>query len=472
MKENIEMKHMTGRMAEFAKLSAYSQLDAPTVAQLKKHLLDAVASMVYASRQDTILKCFHQHKALQESGRCLVPLLGTTGADRAAQWYTQLIRYPDFMDNYLAKDATCHPSDNIGALLAAAQVTGASGRDVLSAMAVAYQLQCRLVNDIPVMLKGIDHTMLLACSVTAAAGKLFSLNTEQLAHALGIAACTFNASVGSRQSYTYEWKGLASSLVAGSCIQILMMAKEGITGPVNYFEGSVGFEELTGMKPAFNQERGDFSLISRCVLKSYNAEVHTQSAIEAILMLREQHNILPGEVKSIDLTTFVTAYHITGGGKYGPRNRVQTKEQADHSLPYILAVALIDGQVMPEQFVIARIRRPDVQELLNKVKVHTVLPVKTPHKLMDILDPYTQEYPDRLPAKVTITLENGKEYEQKCDDYKGFFTRPLTWGDVEEKFRRLSEGIISTALQDDIVGVIDGYDKQSATALTALLARI
>jgi 2-methylcitrate dehydratase len=376
------------------------------------------------------------------------------------------------MDNYLGKDATCHPSDNIGSILAASQIVNASGRDLLAAMAIAYQLQCKLVDEIPVMLKGIDHTMLLACSITATLCRLFSLTEEQAAHAIGIAACSFNPNVASRQSYTYEWKGLASSLVANACMQIVLMAKEGITGPVNYFEGSVGFEHLTGMTPHFRQERDDFSLISRCILKSYNAEVHSQSAIEAILLLRQQYNLVPGEIKEIKVTTFETAYDIVGGGHYGDRHMVQTKEQADHSMPYVIAVALIDGQVMPDQFVKERIRRPDVQELLRKVNTHTNFPLKAPRKVVDYLDPYTSVYPDKMPVKVTVTLNNGEELEQKCDDFKGFFTRPLTWEDVIDKFSYLCEGIIDRQLQGEIIRVINHLEKEDSSTLIGLLAKI
>ncbi|MCF6407884.1 MmgE/PrpD family protein [Chitinophaga filiformis] len=463
---------MTTTMARFANLTAFDQLDTDITDQLKRHLLDTIGSMIYASRQDTIQKCLRQLKILQQSGDCIVPLLGSTAVDRAAQWYTQLIRYPDFMDNYLGKDATCHPSDNIGSILAASQLIKASGRDILTAMAIAYQIQCKLVDEIPVMLKGIDHTMLLACSITATLCRLFSLTEEQAAHAIGTAACSFNPATGSRESYTYEWKGLASSLVAAGCMQIVLLAKEGITGPINYFEGAVGFEHLTGMKPHFRQEKGDFSLIPRCILKSYNAEVHTQSAIEATLMLREQYKLVPGEVKEIKVTTFETAYDIVGGGHYGDRHMVQTKEQADHSMAYVIAVALIDGVVGPDQFMKERIRRPDVQELLRKVETHTNFPLKTPRKVVDYLDPYTSVYPDKMPAKVTITLNSGEEVEQKCEDFKGFFTRPLSWDDVIKKFSHLSEGIVDQHQQSRIIRLVHNLENESGEALTTMLAGI
>lgn len=161
-----------------------------------------------------------------------------------------------------------------------------------------------------------------------------------------------------------------------------------------------------------------------------------------------------------------------GGGHYGDRHNVQTKEQADHSMAYVIAAALIDGQLMPDQFAKERIRRADVQELLQKVKTHTNFPLKTPRKVVDHLDPYTAVYPDKVPAKVTITLNSGQELEQKCEDFKGFFTRPLSWDDVITKFNVLAEGIIDRQLQQLIVHVVQHIEQESATALTTLLTRI
>lgn len=111
--------NMTERIARFSFFSAYEQLKPATIEQLKKHLLDAVGSMLYSMKAPTVEKLFRQIKFLQANGPLAVPVLGTTSVDRAAQLYTLLVRYPDYMDNYLGKHATCHPSDNIGGILAA-----------------------------------------------------------------------------------------------------------------------------------------------------------------------------------------------------------------------------------------------------------------------------------------------------------------------------------------------------------------
>lgn len=468
----MKNNHITDKIAVFAMQAAYPQLGKDTVNQLKKHLLDAVASMVFAIGNPTVNKCFRAVAALQSAGACKVPGIVSTGVDHAAQLYTLLIRYPDFMDNFLGKHATCHPSDNIGGILAASQLINASGRDFLTTMAIAYQIECTLIEQMPLMAKGIDHTALLAMSLTAALAPLLSLTEEQAAHAIGIAASSFNTTVTTRASYTYEWKGYASSLIAYNCMNIVLLAKEGVTGPVNYFEGPMGFKEEFGMAPAFQCERGDFSRIRRCVLKRYNAEVHTQSAIEAMLELREQHYVLPEEVAGVDVTVFLTAYHIVGGGKYGDRKRVATKEQADHSLPYLLAVALLDGAVQPQQLQPSRIREADVQALLQKVRVHTSFPAKSPRKLVEKLDSYTRPYPDKMRVKVRITLKDGKVLTRKKEDYKGFHTRPLSWEEVETKFLSLTTAQLDPIKQRNMIATILHLEERPVRELTDQLAMI
>jgi 2-methylcitrate dehydratase len=125
--------------------------------KLKIHLLDSLGSLLYATQRPTIQKLARQLKAVGGAGPCRAPLIGTTSPDRAAQMYTALIRYPDFMDNFLGKEATCHPSDNIGVLLALSSSMECSGKDFLTAMAVGYAIECRLVEEIPVMIKGFDQ---------------------------------------------------------------------------------------------------------------------------------------------------------------------------------------------------------------------------------------------------------------------------------------------------------------------------
>jgi len=178
-------------------------------------------------------------------------------------------------------------------------------------------------------------------------------------------------------------------------------------------------------------------LLEKCVLKSYNAEVHTQSAIYAALRIREDRRFEINKISKIRIRTFLTAYHITGSGAYGDRQIVETKEQADHSLFYVVAVALLDGELYPEQLTPERIVKNDVQELLRKIEVHTGFPLHKPVEVAGILDPYTRAYPEKMMAEVVVELSGGDKIELEVQDYPGFHTRPLGWDDVVKNSKDL-----------------------------------
>jgi 2-methylcitrate dehydratase len=448
------------KLARFALRTHYNDVGAANIDQLKRHLLDALGSMIHAGTKPAIRKLLRQLQAMGEGGACKVPLIDNLPYDRAAQLYTALIRYPDFMDNFMGKEATCHPSDNIGPLLAAAQFRPTSGKDFLAAMAVAYQIECRLVLEIPVMKEGIDHTLLLGYSMTAGIARLLGLNEEQTAHALGITGSSISPMVISRAAYTYEWKGFASSMDALDCMNIAFLAREGMTGPIAIFEGPKGFDQVFGMKLDYDWDKETFELIPKCVLKKFNVEVHAQATLEAIDELKKANNLEVADIESVELTTFLTAYHIIGSGAYGDRQKVESKEQADHSLFYAAAVLLLDGEVYPDQYEPERITSRDVQELLHKVTIRTGFPLHEPLAVAGLLDPYTLAYPDKMKTKAKIELKNGETLVREQDDYHGFFTRPFNWEDVIEKFRRLSSGVISAESQAQLIAVVRNLENE------------
>jgi 2-methylcitrate dehydratase len=246
-----------------------------------------------------------------------------------------------------------------------------------------------------------------------------------------------------------------------------------MTGPVAIFEGPKGFDEVFGMKLDYDWDKETFGLIPKCVLKKYNVEVHSQATLEAIAELKKTHQFEAADIESVDLTTFLTAYHIIGSGSYGDRQKVETKEQADHSLFYAAAVLLLDGEIYPEQYEPERINRRDVQELLRKVKVSTGFPLHEPLVVAGLLDPYTLAYPDKMKAKVKIELKDGEILTHEQEDYHGFFTRPFSWEDTQQKFRRLSDGIMPAAIQEQLIEIVKDLEKQpDLSGLIDLLAAL
>jgi 2-methylcitrate dehydratase len=308
------------------------------------------------------------------------------------------------------------------------------------------------------MIEGIDHTLLLGYSMTAGVSRLIGLTEEQTAHALGITGTSISPMVASRASYTYEWKGFASSLDALDCMGIVLLAREGMTGPIAIFEGPKGFKDVFNMKLNYDWDKETFELIHKCVLKRYNVEVHAQPTLEALDELQKAHAFTADEIEAIDITTFLTAYHIIGSGAYGDRQIVETKEQADHSLFYAAAVLILDRDVYPQQYEPERINRKDVQELLKKVSVSTGFPLHKPMKVAGLLDPYTLAYPDKVRAKVAVRLKNGETLQCEKEDYHGFYTRPFSWEDTINKFNRLTKDLIDENRRQALIEVISNLE--------------
>jgi 2-methylcitrate dehydratase len=252
-------------------------------------------------------------------------------------------------------------------------------------------------------------------------------------------------------------------------MQMALLAKEGMTGPLSLFEGPKGYKEIYGMTLEYDWTREDLSLIDRCSLKAFNSEVHTQSALEAIRELMAEHRLDVGEIEKIDITTFLTCYHIVGGGAYGDRKTVHSKEQADHSLPYLAAVLLLDGEVYPEQLTPSRIGANDVQTLLSKVQVHTKSPIHKPLVVAGLLDPYTQAYPEKLACEVSLVFRDGKRLSKHKEDYHGYYTRPFTWEDTAGKFRKLTGAYLSGEQQERIIDICGDMENRDTRQLMTVM---
>ncbi len=225
------------------------------------------------------------------------------------------------------------------------------------------------------------------------------------------------------------------------------------------FEGKKGFMETVAGDFAIDWSKEDLERVTQTILKKYNAEVHAQSTIEGILELKRQYGLTAEKIERIEVETFDVAYNIIGGGEEGDKSQVRTKEEADHSLPYLVAVALLDGQVMPEQYLPDRIVRADVQELIRRVVVRS-------------REDYSRRFPKEMPSRIVVRMKHGSVFERDKHDYEGFLTRPAGWKTAVEKFQGLSERYASASLRKKIVNVVDNFEDLRVADLVKLLSRV
>jgi 2-methylcitrate dehydratase len=450
---------IVNELAGFVISASYDQLSQAARLQAKIRILDALGCAIGALDAEPIRMIAAQNADFGGNPRCTLIGGGHTAPDRAVLYNSALVRFLDFNDSYLAKGETCHPSDNLGAILAACEYAGGSGKDLLTALAVAYQVQCRLSDVAPVRAKGFDHTTQGSYAVAAGVAKALHLDRAKTANAIAIAGTANNALRVTRTGALSNWKGLAYPNTAFAATHAAFLAMRGITGPDQVFEGNKGFMEAISGKFSLDWSKEDLEKITQTVVKRFNSEIHSQASVEGVLELKQEQHLDPAEIRHIKIETFDVAYNIIGGGEEGDKFTVHTKEQADHSLPYIVAVALLDDQVLPPQYLLERIQRSDVQALLRKVEVQP-------------LAEFSRRFPEEMPCRITITMQDGREFTKNKRDYEGFRTRPMQWETAVGKFSQLTQSHISTAEQMRIEDAVRDLENLSVSDLLRMLENL
>jgi 2-methylcitrate dehydratase len=363
-----------------------------------------------------------------------------------------LVRYLDYNDTYLSKEPA-HPSDNIPAALAVAQAQGAGGAELIAAIVLAYEVQCRLCDATSLRAIGWDHVTYGAFSTALAASRLLRLGAEPTRHAVGIAGVTSAALRQSRVGELSHWKGCAFANAARHGVFAALLARGGMTGPAPIFEGEKGFQKLvSGPLPIaapFSQEAPasrvppDGFMITKTSIKCWPVEYHAQSAVEAALALRPKVRNL-SDVESVLVESHDAAVDIIGSEpeKWRPRSR----ETADHSLPYIVAAALADGQVTHRQFDPERFGDASLLDLVRRVEVRR-------HRELSSL------YPNTVGNVVTVRVRGGQTLTRRVDHACGNVNNPMSDEQVEAKFHSQADPVLGRERAAALVRWCWGLDR-------------
>ena len=393
-----------------------------------------------------------------------VPILGTretssvTGATLAN---CTLIRQLDMNDCDWASDPA-HPSDNIGGCLAVACATGASSMDLIKAILIAYEVQMRSTELTKVSFfreTGWDHTTFVTLATAAGAGVLLGLDATRLAHALAIAG-SYPTSGELRVGQISMMKAVSAGLAASRGVEAAYLASYGVTGPLSIFEGKRGMAKL--MLGACDWELfaapvGRWRLPRTC-LKQYPAAYIIHASIDAALSLHREHQLRPNMIDTVEVAGFgwliEDMVHGMGGRS---RYDIDARETADHSLPYCVAAALLDGEYTHDQLANKRWQDGDLKDMLTRVQcVH---------------DPDLDSgFPARRPGRVSVRLRDGRTITKQVDYPKGDPRNPLTDDELAQKLCRLSARALSTAQQDATIAVALGLSRHSLRELFAACA--
>src|SRR5467141_3011478 len=425
-KQQEETRSAVERIGAFTTAARPSSLT-PEIRQLyKRNILDSLGCAIAALPGAPFRALRDQFEEYRSAGRCTLIGGGKTSADQAALFNSGLVRYVDLLDSYLAPGGLCHPSDNFGTVLAAAERAGASGEEFMLALAVAYEIQCSFSAAVPVMAKGFNHATQLAISAAASAGKLLGLSAVEIANAIAIATVDNVSLACVHAEPVSQWKGFSPGMTGMRVMYAASLAKRGFEGPSGLFEGPGGLERMFGQPIHVDWDDPSLEIVNQTVLKKYCSLIHGQPVLEAVLDLKRGNGLVAANIKCIHCDVFQGAFDFAGGGRYGSKDHPQAKEQADYNLKYLIAAALLDDQVGPAQLQPARIQAPDAQALLARVQVRPD-------------ERFTARYPKELNARITISTKDQRIFVKEQLGYEGGLTNPMSWDRIVEKFHWLSE---------------------------------
>ncbi|WP_246792256.1 MmgE/PrpD family protein [Burkholderia perseverans] len=448
------------RIGEFAHAARAEHLSAEARTRFRHNVLDSLGCAMAALPGPPFAALREQFDEYRGAGgSCTLIGGGRASPDQAALYNSGLVRYVDLLDSYMSPGGLCHPGDNVGTVLAAAEHAGASGEAFLLALAVAYEIQARITAVVPVMEQGFNHAIQLAISAAAGAGKLLGLTAQQLAHAIAIAAVDNVSLACVHAEPVSQWKGFSPGITGMRAIYVASLAKRGFTGPLRLFEGPNGLERMFAQPVEVDWADPRLDVVHQTVMKKYCSLIHGQPVLEATLALRRAHAIRAEDVEAVECEIFQSGYEIAGGGGFGAKDRPRTKEQADYNLKYLIAVALLDGRVGPAQLEPERILADDAQRLLARV---TVRPDAT----------FSARYPQALDTRVTIRCRDGRTLSKQHVGFEGGLDNPLSWARTVEKFHWLAEPYAEPDLRDEIIGVVGDLEHRPIAELMRLMARV
>jgi 2-methylcitrate dehydratase len=446
-------KTLAHQLADYTCALRFEDLSKNVVHEVKRRVIDSLGCALGAWNEEP---CAIARKVASDfSAKHGSTIIGTN--HKAPPDWTAFangcaVRYFDYNDTYLSKEPA-HPSDNISAALAIAESIGTAGRELITAIALAYEVQCRFCDAASIRARGWDHVTYGTFSTALACARLMKLNPKETRHAVNIAGVAGAAMRQARVGELSHWKGVAFATAARHGVYSASLARAGMTGPGPIFEGQMGFEKQLGVSlgnvgekfavPFPKTELGAAAMILNTSIKYWPAEYHSQSAIEAALFLRKQIERL-ADVKSVRIESHDAAVDIIGSEP--EKWRPMTRETADHSLPYITAIALIDGEVTNKQFEPERFKHPEVWKFLENVKVERNLEL-------------SGMYPGAVGNIVHVGLADGRRLTRRVDYPLGHAKNPLKDSEVEEKFFALVEPSIGQKRAQRIVHLVWKLDE-------------
>jgi 2-methylcitrate dehydratase len=474
-------KSISRVISEFAVNLKYEDLPKEVINEVKRYLYDSIGCAFGAYKTKDVNIIRNIYKQMGGKPEATVIAFGDKiPAVNATLVNSLMIRSLDFNDIYWKEDPS-HPSDIIPAALSCAELVGASMKDVIVAIVLAYEFEQRLCLFAKpgVRERKWHHATLTQFVSPIVAGKILGLTVDQMVNAIGISG-SHNHTIGCPTAGKLTMmKNTVDPMATQSGVFAALMAQKGYTGTEKVFEGKEGFMDCFDgwdskeekLKPAMMKGRegesewswdldalikdlGKSWKILECSMKAFPTEALTHTHISATLDVVKINDIKYDEIESVTITTIARACDILfDPHKYRPESR----ETADHSLPYCIAAAIVDRKITTQSFSDEKMKDPRIWEVIDKIQGEASLE-------------FENMFPAKQPSKVVIRTKDGREFSKYLEYPKGDPREPMTIEDLDNKFNALSTELLSAKRQREIKEMIFDCNKLSAKDFMSKLA--
>jgi len=423
-----------GRIVDYALGTDFARLPEAVVHECKRRLIDTFGCAIAGF--DDAPSRIARLVALKGEIRCGASTLGT-----ASRALPELACFANGVAARCMDGNDCfpggggHPSGVIAPVLAAGQAVGADGRALIAAITIGYDVHYRLWQACRVLRKGFDHSFYSAVAAAAAVAKVWGLDRGAFANAISIAATPNLPFAVTRRGALSMWKGCAEAHAARNGLFAADLAGAGMTGPALAIEGAMGVRELFGpFELAVFPNEGGAHAIMHADMKFYVTEYHSQGPIFAALRLRR--DLDPDSIEAVDIRTYEFAYREIGSG--AEKWRPLTRDTADHSMPYSVAAALVDGSFSDAVFALERLTDPKILALADKITISEDTE-------------FNRDFPGKFRCCVDIATRDGMTRTAGVDYPHGHHLDPMTDAEVAAKFcdlagRKLAKEEVDAAL--------------------------
>jgi 2-methylcitrate dehydratase len=364
-----------------------------------------------------------------------------------------MIRYLDFNDAFVSlTHGAGHPSDTIAALLTSAELAARSGRDLVTATVLAYEVFCKIADVFDYLGNGIDHSTITGIAAVVGAGRLMGLTAQQMVHAIGITVGGNTATRQGRADELSNWKAFAAADACRKAIFAAQLAQNGMTGPGQIFEGRYGFFEVMGRQPVQPPQLGEPFGIRRAFTKRFPLGQFSQTVAQAALETRSSFKS-PDDIQEVNIHVSHSAIKIMADGP--DKWRPQTHETADHSIPYAAGLVLMYGRIEPEYYEDPYLHDPRLLDLVSRVKCVA----------SDEADRTEREF--NL-CELEVVLKSGARKTVRVEYHRGHFKNPMTDAEMEEKFRAMAQKHLGPDRVDHLLRLL--WEIESVPQVSALIA--